>query len=132
MNKAFTKTKSIIAILFAVSLLITFFAGSISGSRENNWSGAGKNAVVSVEGDTSPFLPAGETQMEKLSSLLQRPVLPVRRTFRFETFSILVLVLLFAYGRAFFSCLNGWRFYETADQFRKSLITYIYHKGDQN
>lgn len=35
-------------------------------------------------------------------------------------------------GEVFFSCLNNWRFYEAKDQFRKSMITYIYHKGDQN
>lgn len=132
MNKAFAKVKSIIAILFVVSLLITFFAGSVSGNRENSWSGTGGSAVVSAEGDTSPFLPAGETQLEKLSSLLQRPVLPARRSFPFDTLSILVLVMLLVYGRAFFSCLNNWRFYEAKDQFRKSMITYIYHKGDQN
>ena len=68
MNKAFAKVKSIIAILFMVSLLITFFAGRVTGNREHRWSGTGGSAVGSAEGDTSPFLPAGETQLEKFSS----------------------------------------------------------------
>lgn len=132
MNEKYNKIKSIVALLFAVSLLLAFFTGCTPEERRDSVPVPGSSAVISVDGDFSPFLPAGETELEKLSSLFQRPVLSARRTFRFDVFSILLLVLPCVYARAFFPCLDSWRFYSDSDQFRQSMITYIYHKGDWN
>ena len=129
MNRIFTKTKSIIALLFVASLLLTFFVGNGSDSW-NGAPGSEKSTVISADRDFSPFLPAGETELEKLSSLLQRPAMPARRTFRFDTFSIILLALLCAYAGAFFLCAGRKKSYENADQFHKSVIAYIHHKGD--
>ena len=85
MNEKYNKIKSIIALLFTVSLLLAFFTGSVPEERRYSVSGSGSSAVISVDGDFSPFLPAGETELEKLSSLFQRPVLPAR-FYKFDNF----------------------------------------------
>ena len=85
MNRTVEKAKSIIILLFVVSLLFTSFGNCSSNHQMMDCSGSGKNAVINTDGITSPFLPAGETEIEKLASLLRQQVLPAKNPFGFST-----------------------------------------------
>ena len=129
MNRTVEKAKSIIILLFVVSLLFTSFGNCSSNHQMMDCSGSGKNAVINTDGITSPFLPAGETESEKLASLLRQQVLPAKNPFGFSTISFIIFTVISAFLLSVFLTFRRRLLFIHADQFQKPIISYIHDKA---
>lgn len=127
MNRNFEKTKSIIILLFVVSLLFTSFANSNPNQQMLDSSSSGKNTVISTDGLVSPFLPAGETEIEKLASLLRQQVLPAKSPLGSFFISFPLFIVNSAFLFSAFLILRRRLLFICADQSQKSIIEFIHN-----
>ena len=129
MYRLFQKTKSVIALLFVLTLLGFSIAG-IKTDVRSTFAPAESRASISTDLLSAPVLPVSEAEIEKSASHFGHQGLPARYSYQ-AGLAILIGFLFLSMPvlsyRTFIRISQAGQ----TDQFRKSTIRYIHRKSDQ-
>ena len=129
MYRLFQKTKSVIALLFVLTLLAFSVAGVKTDVR-SNFASAESRASISTDLLSAPVLPVSEAEIEKSASHFGHQGLPARYSSQ-AGLAILIGFLFLSMPVLSFRTFIRIAQAGQTDQFRKSTIRYIHRKSDQ-